>query len=549
MADFTIIGAVTGNGSEAGVSVRGAVRAAVFSTGALSGAGAVAGYVVPSIVGAVTGVGFLNARPVVAGEAAGVGVLGAAGLGAAVLLGGAVVGTGALGGGARHAISGAVTGVGVLTEGPPEVGGAVVGGGALGGVVSAARSLTGGVSGVGVLTGGPRPVFAFNTLVTGAGVLGGALRLAVRMSGAVFGVGELGGALVNQRSAAADSEQGYEQTGVRPGFTLLVHAVGALTAADVAAVPDNGSFLVGASFAGGPGDPFYDSGAGASSIGTRVKPVTGPAYLVFRSPVADEVVWHVGDEQLYRFRPSNDGGQATWRLYVSLPERTLEGQYILSVFDPDGIYKYYARLWGSMYARWSYDNHVLLDQTDPARVSRHYIGALASQFGLVLPADDALAVKRAKTQSAVAAFKLKGTPQAVVLRLRALGFKGYANEVWVAPEAVGNFQSAVLNIAGLPSSSPTGAGNTHREYPHGYRRDEPADGYVPSSRVAVHINDNAGNPVAITSAIKQQVAAELRRDVLPVHVDIRYFVTDVNVLGGTSTERLSVGDSLVVTEV
>ncbi len=114
------------------------------------------------------------------------------------------------------------------------------------------------------------------------------------------------------------------------------------------------------------------------------------------------------------------------------------------------------------------------------------------------------------------------------------------------PTDAGNFQAAPVNANMSPTSSATGAGTAYREYPHGYRSDDPADGLFPSSRLALHLNDGTGNPISIDPATKERVARELGRDVLPAFVDIRYFVTDVPL---DDVEGLTMTDTVTLTNV
>jgi hypothetical protein len=241
-------------------------------------------------------------------------------------------------------------------------------------------------------------------------------------------------------------------------------------------------------------------------------------------------------------------GQYIWQPYLSYPERALAGQYVFNIFDPDKIYAYYARLLGGCMSEWSYDNRVLLNFYDPEKVSHFFLSALAANYGLELAASDPLNVQRAKTKNAVPTFKLKGLDISVRTRIRALGYTGYANEIWVNPTNPTNYRSAVLNAFGSFSSSNTGANdpNTTKEFPHGYRTgDGTVDGFYPSSRLAIHLNDGSGNPLNITSDIKAAVANDLLGDVLPAHVSIRYFVTDFTV----ADEGITVTDTMTITHV
>jgi phage tail P2-like protein len=77
--------------------------------------------------------------------------------------------------------------------------------------------------------------------------------------------------------------------------------------------------------------------------------------------------------------------------------------------------------------------------------------------------------------------------------------------------------------------------------------------YFPSSRVSIHINRLAGQPLSMTlpaSALEefeQFIATQLGEDVLPAPIDIRFFATDIEASG--DGEELEVADTLVLTEI
>lgn len=80
--------------------------------------------------------------------------------------------------------------------------------------------------------------------------------------------------------------------------------------------------------------------------------------------------------------------------------------------------------------------------------------------------------------------------------------------------------------------------------------------YVPSSRIALHINQTGGQPISMLTPaaelarFKQFIAAQLGEDVLPAQVDIRFFATDLEVGNGFGTgEEVAVGDTIVLTDV
>ena len=142
---------------------------------------------------------------------------------------------------------------------------------------------------------------AINHLITAGTALSGNLRLALNISDVIHTNSEFGGTLIRLSQPAEGAEANYDATGVRTSIPLLVYAINVLTLADATAVPVGGSFIMSASYTGESEDGMFDSGAAPSAIGTRVKPSTGPDFLVFRQPVNEEVVWVIPLDQLYRF--------------------------------------------------------------------------------------------------------------------------------------------------------------------------------------------------------------------------------------------------------
>lgn len=236
------------------------------------------------------------------------------------------------------------------------------------------------------------------------------------------------------RSAASSKEASYEATGYRVSFPVLIYAQDTKVIQQIPTVPSNRSFLVAPDFIPTPGDLFSDNGAGPNYIGTKVvNPSTNVATLAFRAPLQNEVVWSVPDSKLYRFETNFVSGVSSWKLYRSAPQRFFDGQVVFSILDPDGIYDYLGQLLGAAQYEWSYDLDVLQQQNDPRACSHFFLAFLASQFGLTLDFSDPIEVRRAKTASAVPAFKFKGTEKGVEIRLRDLGYIGYARELWANP--------------------------------------------------------------------------------------------------------------------
>lgn len=358
------------------------------------------------------------------------------------------------------------------------------------------------------------------------------------------------GSLTYQAGPSASLESEYENTGIRTSVPTLVYLLDGTLLNQLTVVPTDRSFLVPPYFVSQLADPFSEAGAGPDYIGTKKVDTLGAIYVVFRKPILNEVVWYVPGNILFRYEYSRDSKLYGWKKYVSLPQRAIDGQSVFSMFDPERVYDYYGVVWGGLMWRWTYDTFVISQQADPDRCASFYLGALAAQWGYDLPADESLASRRALTRNAVPSFKFKGLVAAVRLKLQALGYRGYVNEIWVNPDNPANnsYRPLVpLNAAGESSASLDGAGLDYIERPHGYDSVEPTT-YWPSSRMALHLNDQDGAPIdfAVFPEKVQRALAVLRRDTLPAHVDIRYLVTDVNVLGVDEAEDIGVSDALTI---
>lgn len=215
-----------------------------------------------------------------------------------------------------------------------------------------------------------------------------------------------------------------------------------------------------------------------------------------------------------------------WEAYSSQPQRNLDGQVVFQVFDAAGVYDYYAKLAGACLAEWQYDTKRLADLADPRTVPEDLIPLLGDNFGLVGDTDYPPDRQRVFIRQFVELMRKKGTPQAIVDALTILGYTGYGTHVWVIPG---------------------GSSTDLIERPFGYDLLPPAGPYHPASQVAIHINDEDGNPIIIDDGLRQTVGDFLMRFVLPAHVRVRYFVTDIPV--GASAEGVGVSDSLGISNI
>ena len=482
----------------------------------------------------------------------------------------------------------------------------------------------------------------------------------------------IGSFVVDKADTSAEGR--FDDLGFRPSTCLLVYALDVLDPANVTAanVPEDGHFLISATFLSPVGNLFTDSGAKAGDIGQRLMDLSGDIYS-FRPPHANEVVWFVDntgstvdttdapDEQfLLRF-----GSREVWQEYRSLPNRVLDDQGAFEILDPDRVYEFYGKVLGCTFAQWMFDNLTVLDMIDPDLVLSRFIDLLALNFGADLPADDTITTKRQKIRNAVPIHKLKGLALSIVLRLRDLGFSGFSNEIWVnaANEFVltndpdgqlsafdgitgivvgGNTDpfgklfltvvddggglfhvdfylnplrtmlvahTASYSVTGSQAVLPDGGsglggtvtinalgpandtlllrtptnfedindappitkvdavsrgifdliqadsgqkGVDFFEAPHSYFADD-QDPYVLSSRLSIHLNEADGAPLqtaglttASVAELKERVAKELRRDILPIAVDIRQFITDFEVGPSAAPEKIEVTDELVI---
>jgi len=294
---------------------------------------------------------------------------------------------------------------------------------------------------------------------------------AYTLTGTVEAQTVLGGALVPQLALRNSREERAALLGYRPSFPLIVQSVTVETVGDIVAaqVPNGGNFVVSTAFLGSPGDPLFDAGAKAGSIGTRFDHSTLGTLYVFRPPTDWEVVWHVEinldgdflDHGLYRFHLDS------WLPYLSMPERGIEGQMAFDVLDPDRIYIYYARLMGTAMTQWQEDNRTLLDFIDPDRCPEAFLKYLAQQVNLQLDSAQDPALQREQIKSAIPTFKAKGTTAAVITMLRSIGYLGYVNDIWVNPDNPANW-----------TDDDTGEkGNDWIEVIHGTRYEEPFIGF------------------------------------------------------------------------
>jgi len=269
------------------------------------------------------------------------------------------------------------------------------------------------------------------------------------------------------------------------------------------------AFLVSAAFVPTPGEAMTDQGALPNSIGMRVvTDVQGDGIeeevLLFRRPLENEVIGVIPGTRVLKW----DG--TAWVVHRTLPQRALDGVRAFEILDPAGIYDFYAKILGLKYAQLARDTSKLLTFIDPTQCPPAYVAILARNFGAPVDADQPEAEQRELMRNWIPLMKIKGTDDSVVTALKSLGFQGYATSVWVKPGgAADEFQERPFNF---DETLPSGAD----------------DEFYPASQVAIHLNNLDGTPlVVIDDGVKQRVARFLKENVLPAHVQIRTFTTDI----------------------
>lgn len=360
-----------------------------------------------------------------------------------------------------------------------------------------------------------------NPLLLGISFLTGGSQIAVGIVGdvtaAAFLFGEVRETLFPELSPNARAEA---NDGIKPCLPLLIYIdnvshIGNLHEPDgvTPKLALNQAFRMSATYSAPAGERLAVFGASANAIGMRVlTDLEGDGIeeeaTLFRRPLANEVVVLL-DSTVEKYNATLD----TWVAFTTLPQRALSGMRVFEILDPDGIWDYYAKLIGLKYAQLARDTREILDFIDPDKCPVDQLPLLAENFGVDLLADSTERTQRELIRQWVPLMQIKGTPQSVIIALRILGFSGYATQIWTKPGA-----TATEFI----------------ERPFGYSNEFPdqtdPNAFFPSPFVAIHLNDLDGTPlVVIDDLTKQLVATFLKRNILPAHVQIRTFVTDIEV--------------------
>ena len=181
---------------------------------------------------------------------------------------------------------------------------------------------------------------------------------------------------------------------------------------------------------------FQDAGATPGALAMVNLDAYGAPY-VFRATVIGDVVCRP-DASLLRFSEVRRPDPATsenvvsreWAPYRTPPQRALDGMSVFDMFDPDGVYDYWARLVGAVLAQMQVTNRDMAHWRDPQKVPAEYLELAATSVGAKFYPDDPERLRRLKVEAAIPASRLRGTDPAYTLKLRHLGYLGYATESW-----------------------------------------------------------------------------------------------------------------------
>jgi phage tail P2-like protein len=382
------------------------------------------------------------------------------------------------------------------------------------------------------MTGG----FLVGAVITNADLeatatLTGGTQIAVTVTGqgsaditaAAFLFGEVTETLFPELSPNARAEA---NDGIKPCLPLLIYIndvshIGNLNEPDgvTPKLQLYQAFRMASTYTAPPGDRLAVFGASADAIGMRVlTDLQGDGVeeeaTLFRRPLENEVVVLL-DGTVEKWNATLEA----WEAFTTLPQRALLGMRVFELLDPDMIWDYYAKLIGLKYAQLSRDTREILDFIDPDMCPVDQLPLLAENFGVDLLADSSERTQRETIRQWVPLMQIKGLAESVVIALRTLGFSGYATHIWTRPNATATeFIERPFNYS--------------NEFPD---VNDPL-AFYPSPSVAIHLNELDGTPLVVIDDItKELVATFLKRNILPAHVQIRTFVTDIPV-GDDSVE-------------
>jgi phage tail P2-like protein len=376
--------------------------------------------------------------------------------------------------------------------------------------LDATAQVTGSVIGNGNITGA-------EALLEAQALLTGGMQVDTTIVGEITAAAFLDGDLTIRLFPSLSATPILDATGVRPCFPLLIWQDDVSHIGDLFE-PDGvtprlqlyQAFRMSSTYTFPLGGELAIRGATPDAIGMRVEVDLGNGIeeeILFRRPLENEIVALLDNATAERWNGLE------WLSHTSIPERALGGVRVFEITDSEGIYDYYARLLGLKYAKLQDDTKRILDLVDPNLCPVDFLPLLAENFGADLVADASEETQREILRSWVPLMQIKGLDQAVRIALRQLGFSGYAAQVWTRPGALAT---------------------EFIERPFNYNNEFPDEtdpfAFAPAPQVVIHLNDTDGTPlVVIDDTTKQVVAAFLKRNVLPAHVVIRSFATDIPV--------------------
>jgi hypothetical protein len=241
-------------------------------------------------------------------------------------------------------------------------------------------------------------------------------------------------------------------------------------------------------------------GGRANYIGELVTATAGGItykQLQFRAPVKHETVFDRVSNAPLRWNTK----LGVWETYRTLPQRSLDYQQVFSIFDPDGIYDYYAMICGLLYTKSMQDTKGVGKFLSAADVDPPFLAHLAYTF---CGGTEGLSEGQLRTslRRMLRTHRRKGLGQSITDALLDIGYIGFANAIWV---------------------DPTDA-TDHHERPLDYYAPTASLQYYPTPFVAIHINRVDGAYMGnIPDAVRKAVAKHLKRHVLPAHLQISYF--------------------------
>lgn len=351
-----------------------------------------------------------------------------------------------------------------------------------------------------------------DSVVSAFALLPGGFSTLTSIQGAIYVVPLLAGSLPTQIIAIPTPDfLGEQQDGRRPVLPWQVVKKDVWHIYDLTEdggvtykVDDLQPFLVADQFANDPNDLLTRAGGLAGYVGLVIDTPSGKA-LRFRPPYTGETVVLLQDSSVWRWNVET----LRWEAHSTLPQRALDGTNAFPPFDAEGIYDYYAKVMGLMLAQLQYDSRRIQDLVDPVTCPDQMLSLLLYTFG----ADDfefeeSPESKRELLRTFIGIMQQKGTPAAIVNGLKALGFSGYGTHVWARPTVA---TDVIEKPFGYDQADPT----------------NPSTDYYPTSQVNIHLAERDGEPLlVIDDATKERVARFLRRNILPSHVRIQWFVSD-----------------------